>query len=89
MSGAWIWTAAGVILLGVQAMSLAAAISIFGDATGVNVVYGSRGLWSLLLLAVVARHLGVADSVLDRRTLGLRVLGSALILAAVAIALVG
>ena len=86
--GAWIWTAAGVILLGVQATSLAASISIFGDATGINVVYGSRGLWSLLLLAVVAQHLGVADSVLDRRTLGLRVIGSVLILAAVAIALV-
>lgn len=86
--GARAWTATGVILLGVQAMSLAAAISLFGDATGVNVVYGSRGLWSLLLLAIVARYFGVADSVLDRRTLGLRVLGSALILAAVAIALV-
>lgn len=86
--GAWSWTATGVVLLGIQAMILAAAISIFGDATGANVVYGSRGLWSLLLLAIVARHLGVADSVLDRRALGLRVLGSALILAAVAIALI-
>ena len=86
--GAWTWTAAGVVLLGIQAMSLAAAISLFGDATGINVVYGSRGLWSLLLLAIVARQLGVADSVLDRRTLGLRVLGSALILTAVALALI-
>ena len=86
--GAWAWTATGVVLLGIQVMMLASTISIFGDATGANVVYGSRGLWSLLLLVIVARHLGVADSVLDRRALGLRVVGSALILAAVAIALI-
>lgn len=89
LGGGWIWTAVGVTLLGAQAMGPAAAISLLGDATAVNVVYGSRGLWSLLLLAVVARHLGVNDSVLDRHTLRLRILGSALILAAVALALIG
>lgn len=86
-SGAKRWLAVGVILLGVQAMSMASAIGLFGDATGANVVYGSRGLWSLLLLALVARRLGLTDGVFDRDTLVARTLGCVLILAAVALVL--
>jgi uncharacterized membrane protein len=85
--GAWRWMATGVVLLGLQAMGMGTAIGLFGDATGANVVYGSRGLWSLLFLAVVARHLGIEDSVFDRRTLVLRVLGAVCILAAVMLVL--
>jgi drug/metabolite transporter (DMT)-like permease len=83
--GARRWLAAGVVLIGLQGVSMAAAIGLFGDATGANVVYGSRGLWSLLLLALLARRLGINDSVFDRKTLALRVTGSMLILIAVAL----
>jgi hypothetical protein len=76
-----------VLLLGLQATGMASAIGLFGDATAANVVYGSRGLWSLLLLAVVARRLGITDSVFDRRTLALRVVGCVLILGAVTLVL--
>jgi hypothetical protein len=86
-SGATRWLAVGVILLGVQAMSMASAIGLFGDATGANVVYGSRGLWSLLLLALVARRLGLTDGVFDRDTLVARTLGCVLILVAVSLVL--
>jgi uncharacterized membrane protein len=81
--GAWRWGALGVILLALQATTLAAAIGIYGDAAGVNVVYGSRGLWSVILVALVARHLGVAEGTHDPRTLFDRLTGSVLILAAV------
>jgi drug/metabolite transporter (DMT)-like permease len=82
-SGARSWMIAGVVLLGLQAVGMGTAIGLFGDATGANVVYGSRGLWSLLLLALLARRIGIMDSVLDRGTLALRVVGSILILVAV------
>ena len=85
--GARTWLAAGVILLGLQAMGMASAIGLFGDATGANVVYGSRGLWSLLLLALVARRLGIKDSVFDRSTLLVRTIGCILILVAVMLVL--
>lgn len=87
-AGAWRWGAAGIALLACQATSVAAAIGIYGDATGVNVVYGSRGLWSVLLVAIVARHLGVAEGTRDPRTLFLRLAGSMLILAAVVVVVV-
>jgi uncharacterized membrane protein len=85
--GALTWAAAGIVLLGLQAVGMGTTIGLFGDATSANVVYSSRGLWSLLLLALVAHRLGVKDSVRDRRTLLLRILGSILILAAVSLVL--
>lgn len=85
--GARRWLTAGVVLLGLQAVGMGTAIGLFGDATGANVIYGSRGLWSLLLLALLARRIGITDSVFDRRTLALRVVGSILILVAVTLVL--
>lgn len=85
--GAGGWALAGVLLLGLQAMGMGVAIGVFGDATGANVVYSSRGLWSLLLLALVARRLGITDAVFDRGTLVMRSAGSLLILAAVLLVL--
>lgn len=85
--GANRWMAAGVTILGLQAVSMGTAIGIFGDAAGANVVYASRGLWSLLLLALVAERLGLADAVFDRRTLARRTAGGLLILAAVGLVL--
>jgi len=81
--GARGWMTAGVVLLGLQAVGMGTTIGLFGDATGANVIYGSRGLWSLLLFALLAQQLGITDSVFDRRTLALRVVGSVLILVAV------
>ena len=47
----------------------------------------SQTAGSALLLALVARRLGITDSVFDRRTLGLRVLGCVFILGAVTLVL--
>lgn len=85
--GAWKWAAAGVAILALQCVAVAASIGIFGEATAVNIVYSSRGLWSIVLLAWLARRLGMAEGQLDRKTFRLRLLGSILILAAVVIVL--
>lgn len=86
--GAWRWGAAGVCLLAVQAAGFAGTIGVYGDATGANVVYSSRGLWSVILVAAVARQLGVAEGTRDARILAVRFAGSALILAAVVVVVV-
>jgi len=86
-AGARKWLAAGVVLLGLQAMGMASAIGLFGDATAANVVYGSRGLWSLLLLALFAKTWGISDAIFDRGTLAVRAVGCALILVAVTLVL--
>jgi drug/metabolite transporter (DMT)-like permease len=81
--GAGWWTACGVIVLGLQAMIMGTSIGLFGDAAGANILYGSRGLWSLLLLALIARHMGLTDSVSHGGTFALRLIGGLLILSAV------
>lgn len=86
--GAWRWGSVGIALLALQATGVASAIGIYGNATGVNVVYGSRGLWSVLIVAVVARHLGVAEGTRDARTFAVRLAGSIFILAAVIVVVV-
>lgn len=81
--GAWRWGTTGIVLLSLQATGVAAAIGIYGNATAVNVVYGSRGLWSVIIVALVARHLGITEGTRDKRTLLFRLAGSVLILAAI------
>ena len=83
--GAGRWLAIGVVLLGLQATGMASAIGLFGDATAANVVYGSRGLWSLLLLALFAKTLRIHDAIFDRSTLASRSIGCILIIVAVAL----
>ncbi len=85
--GAARWAGAGALLLGLQAIGMGVAIGLFGDATGANIVYSSRGLWSLLLLALVARRLGITDAIFEPGTLWARATGTLLVLAAVILVL--
>ena len=83
--GAWRWGALGITLLAFQATGFASAIGVYGDAAAANVVYGSRGLWSVLLVTAAAKYLGVAEGTRDPRVLFVRLAGSILILGAVAV----
>jgi uncharacterized membrane protein len=44
------WLLGGSILLSVQALALYSAIGMYGSATMTNILYGSRCLWSVILL---------------------------------------
>lgn len=48
----------GAGLIGFQAVFLGLVISYVDDATGINVVYASRGLWTIALVGLVGHHLG-------------------------------
>lgn len=50
----WIWGSA--VLIALQAMVIGVVLATTGDATGVNVVYASRGLWAILLVWAVGHH---------------------------------
>lgn len=84
--GAWRWGAAGISLLAVQILGVGTAIGVYGNATAVNVIYGSRGLWSVVLAAMAVRFLKITEGTRDRRTLLYRLAGSLLILSAVVVA---
>ncbi len=55
----WAWWGAGMIAL--QAITMGIGLTFFNDATGVNVVYASRGLWVIVLLVVFGRILGNSE----------------------------
>ena len=77
------WALGGAALIGFQGTFLYAAIALSGDPVGVNIVYAVRGLWSVLLVAVVGRWLGNREAQLPRPVLFLRGLGAAFLFGAV------
>lgn len=86
--GAWRWIALATALSAIQAVLVAGSIARWRDAAGVNVVYGTRGLWSLALVWWAGSWFGNAERrESGPRVLAARALGAALILSAVVLAL--
>ena len=85
---AWRWLAPGTILLALQAASMAYTLGTHGRATAANILYSTRGLWSVLAIGLLGAWLGTADEQkLPRAIFRRRLLGSGLLLAAVALVL--
>jgi drug/metabolite transporter (DMT)-like permease len=83
-AGAWKWILLGAALSAVQAAVMTVTIAVWRDAAGVNVVYATRGLWSIVLVWCVGHHLKNRErETAGGRRMGLRLAGAALILVAV------
>jgi drug/metabolite transporter (DMT)-like permease len=87
---AWKWIAGATALSALQAIIITWTIGHWRDAAGVNIVYGTRGLWTIALVWWAGRWFGNTE----RRSVGGRVLagrlaGAILILAALVLAVVG
>jgi hypothetical protein len=63
------------------------ALGFFNDAAGVNVVYGSRGIWSLAVVWFAGRLFGNAERSDSRDAMGLRLMGCLLVTAAIILVL--
>ena len=81
-AAAWPWTLAGGALLSVQALGIAWSIVHLG-ATDTNVLYNSRGVWSVVLVWTVGHWFGNAEREQGRGVMRRRLGGSALLLAAI------
>ncbi len=77
----------GGCILGVQALGMAVALAMYGNATAVNIVYASRSLWSIVLAWLLARVWIGYDAADEQGTLRGRLLGSLLLIAAMAFVL--
>lgn len=87
--GRW-WLRAAILLTATQALLISLSIGLWQDATGVNVVYSLRGVWGVVLVALMGRWFGNTE----RRDAGTRALwfrlsGAGLILLAVGITFLG
>ena len=73
--------------MGVQALSLVTTLAVFGDATAVNVIYSSRGLWSVVAVWLVGHWFHNQERTLPASVLRLRFLGAAIMTAAIIVTL--
>ena len=79
-----LWTLAGGTVLSIQALGIAWSIIAIG-ATTTNVLYNSRGVWSVVLVWTVGHWFGNAERSQGRAVMFRRLAGSALLLAAIAL----
>jgi len=80
------WLVTGAVLTGLQAIFIALSVSLYHNATGVNVVYSSRGLWAIVLVWLSARVIGKTTEETDARKLLLRFTGATLMCVAILLA---
>ena len=82
------WLIAGALLLAVQALGMYSSIGLYGSATLTNILYGSRCLWSVLLVWVLGSIVPDQPQGDDRSTIMFRrLVGAALLLVAMALVL--
>lgn len=82
------WLFGGALLLAVQSLAMYTAIGLHGSATLTNILYGSRCLWSVLLVWILGTVAGDFSS--DEKRFGIlarRFLGAVLLLGAMALVL--
>jgi hypothetical protein len=68
---------------------LIASIGIYGKATAINVIYSARGLWSVLAVWWVGHWFANRERERGADVFRSRLLGAALLLAAIALAVLG
>jgi drug/metabolite transporter (DMT)-like permease len=73
----------GSLFMGLQAVSLVATLGLYPDTTRINVVYNSRGLWSVLAVWLVGHWWGNTERHAGRAALLWRLAGAGLMLGAI------
>ncbi len=86
-AAAWPWLLSGSVLLALQAAGMAWTLATHGDATAANVIYSSRGLWSVVLVWLVGHWFGNAEGKLPAAVLRRRFAGASLMLLAIGLVL--
>jgi hypothetical protein len=78
----------GSFFLGLQALLLVRTLGVYPDTTRINIVYNTRGLWSVLAVWLVGHWWGNTERHAGRAVLGWRFAGAGLMLGAIVIAVV-
>lgn len=81
----WRWLLSGTVMMAAQSVMFVSTIAHWGNAPAANVVYGSRGLWSILLVWCFGHWVKSREQHIGRVTLAWRLAGAALMMSAIAI----
>jgi drug/metabolite transporter (DMT)-like permease len=82
------WLLGGALAIAAQSLVFVSVVATWGQAAQANVVYSSRGLWSVLLVWTVGAHFKNREAQLGGRTLGWRLAGALLMMSAIALVLI-
>lgn len=77
------WAVGGSALVAAQSVLMGWSLAFFDDAIGVNVVYATRGMWSLLIVAFFGPLIGNRERHESGRAYGVRVIAGSLLMAGV------
>jgi drug/metabolite transporter (DMT)-like permease len=84
---AWRWLLGGCACISAQSILFVSCVAQFGNAPRANVIYNTRGLWSVIAVWAVGHWFGNREQHLAAVTLRWRLAGAVLMMAAIALAL--
>jgi drug/metabolite transporter (DMT)-like permease len=80
---AWPPLLGGALFMALQSMSFVSGVSLFGDATAMNVVYSVRGVWSIAAVWFIGHWFANTEGQLGGSVLRWRLAGAALMTSAI------
>ena len=83
------WVIGGAACFAVQGLMFITSISVYGQATSANVLYSSRGLWSVVAVWGIGHWFTNREQHLGAPVLAWRLVGAILMMAALMMVLVG
>ncbi len=84
----WRWLLGGTAVLGAQSVLFVATLAHWRNAAPANVVYSSRGLWSIVFVWLVGHWVRSREQHLGREILAWRAAGAVLMMSAIVLVLV-
>jgi len=85
---AWPWAMAGGIICAAQSGGMGYSLGHYGQATAINIVYSTRGLWTILIVWLIGSWFGNHEREEGRGVMTRRLAGALLLLGAVGLVLV-
>lgn len=82
------WSIGGSLIIAAQSMILGLSLAFFNDAIGVNVVYATRGMWSLVVVALLGPLIGNRERHESGKAYGIRIIAATLLMAGVICAVI-
>jgi hypothetical protein len=80
---AWLWLVPSAMLLGVQSILFISTFVLFGHATSANILYSSRGLWSVLGVWLIGHWFQNEEQHLAPQVLRWRIVGALMMMSAI------
>ncbi len=84
---AWPWLIGGTLTMGIQSVIFVFTVANWGNAAQSNVVYSSRGLWTVVLIWVFGHWVKSREQQLGGNVLAWRLAGAVLMMAAIVLVL--